>query len=241
MTDGLTAADVLALTQNKGTDPAVAALMARDDRCEDGIWNNPFIYLVWIMVFGMMSNGSFGGWGNNNAAAQGALTRADLCQEMNFGQLENTARSTQFGLSDGFYAMNTGLLNGFNGVQRDMCSGFSGVNSAVTNLGYQMKDCCCGIRNDITALSGENFRNTCEITNAIHCEGEQTRALINSNTMQALRDKLEDKDRALLGAQFQISQQQQNSYLINQLKPCAIPAYITSSPYATSNGCGCGL
>jgi hypothetical protein len=36
------------------------------------------------------------GWGNaNNAATQGALTRADLAQDMNFQQVENGVRGIQ--------------------------------------------------------------------------------------------------------------------------------------------------
>lgn len=69
--------------------------------------------------------------------------------------------------------------------------------------------------------------------------------------MQDLRDKINDKDRELQSAQFQISQQAQNQYLVNQIKPCAIPAYITCSPYESAligsrygygygYGCGCG-
>jgi hypothetical protein len=42
-----------------------------------------------------MGYGGNGGWGNNNAATQGALTRADLCQDMNFQQLENSVRGVQ--------------------------------------------------------------------------------------------------------------------------------------------------
>ena len=60
--------------------------------------------------------------------------------------------------------------------------------------------------------------------------------------MQALRDKLADKDRDLLAANFQLSQQAQNSYLVGELRPCAKPAYITCSPYTSypyNAGCGC--
>jgi hypothetical protein len=57
-------------------------------------------------------------------------------------------------------------------------------------------------------VKAEAYKNTCEITTAIHAEGEATRALITENTIQALRDKLEDRDRALQAANFQISQQQ---------------------------------
>jgi hypothetical protein len=87
-------------------------------------------------------------------------------------------------------------------------------------------------------------QNTCDITEAIHQEGERTRALINSNTMQDLRDRLEAKNTELLGANFQLSQCSQNAYLVNTLRPIPQPAYLTASPYAAypygGTGCGCG-
>ena len=61
MTDGLSAADVMALT--------------KDGEGINGIWNNPFIYFVWMALF---SGGFGGGLFGNNAASQGALTRAEL-------------------------------------------------------------------------------------------------------------------------------------------------------------------
>ena len=100
-----------------------------------------------------------------------------------------------------------------------------------------MKDCCCGINRNIDAVRYEGAQNTCAITNAIHAEGEATRALINANTMQELRDKLEARDRDILARDFQLSQLSQNAYLVNELRPCAKPAYITCSPYTTAFGC----
>lgn len=93
---------------------------------------------------------------------------------------------------------------------------------------------------NIDAVRYENSKNTCEITNAIHAEGEATRALINANTVQELRDRLEARDRDILARDFQLSQLAQNQYLVNTIKPCPIPAYLTTSPYASVNPCGCG-
>ena len=59
------------------------------------------------------------------------------------------------------------------------------------------------------------------------------RALINANTMQELRDRLEARDRDILARDFQLSQLAQNQYLVNTIKPCPIPAYLTCSPYAS--------
>ena len=206
--DTLSAADVMALTNN-----------------ENGWQNNPFIYLVWLAVLGG-GNGLFGNRGSD-AATQGALTRADLNDGFANAQIENGIRAIQSGLCDGFYANNTTALQGF-----------AGVSAGVTELGYNMKDCCCQLNRSIDALAAENYKNTCAITTAVHAEGEATRALIQQNMVQDLRDRLEARDRDLLTANFQLSQQAQSANLLSALRPFPQPAYITCSPYAAVNTCG---
>lgn len=217
-----------------GSGLSVADALALQDRNNDGVFGGNGAWVFFL--FFLLAWGGNGFWGNNrgNAAYEGALTRADLCQDMNFQSLENSVRGIQNGICDGFYAMNTGMLNGFNGVSRDMCAGFTNVNAAINNLGYQTQNCCCETNRNIDSVRFENAQNTCAITNAIHAEGEETRALIQKNEIQALRDKVAD-------LQLAQSQCAQNAYLIDQLKPCAKPAYITCSPYASNCGCGCGM
>ena len=202
----------------------IAAMNGNENN--NAMWNNPFIYLVWLAVLGR--GGIFGGNGAGDPAVQGALTRSDLFEGFNNQDVNGQLRGITNGICDGFYAINSGLKDGFYGVQ-----------TGITELGYGMKDCCCGINRNIDAVRFENAKNTCDITTAIHNEGEATRALINANTVQALRDKLADKDRELMTANFQLSQQAQNAYLINEIRPCARPAYITCSPYTTTSFCGC--
>lgn len=229
--------------------PAEAVLLSNNQRSDynDGMFGGGFMWVFFLFFLLAWGGNGWGGFGGNNAATQGALTRADLCQDMNFQQLENSVRGVQSGLCDGFYAMNTGILNGFNGVQRDMCTGFStvaqGFNSVNQNINdsrYAMQSCCCETNRNIDAVRYENARNTCDIVDAIKADGEATRALINANTMQDLRDQLAD-------AKLANSQCAQNAYLVNQLKPWPVPAYLTASPYASypygvygGNGCNCG-
>lgn len=226
MYDGLSAADIMAMTKDDGQNNWI---------------NNPFIYLVWLALLGG-NGGLFGRNDRGDCATQGALTRSDMYEGFNNQDVNNQLRGITYGLSDGFYAVNTGMLNGFNGVQRDLCQGFNAVTSGINNLGYQMSNCCCGIERNVDAVRYEAAQNTCQITNAIHSEGEATRALINANMVQDLRDRLEARDRDILSRDFQLSQLNQNATLINAIKPCPIPAYITCSPYATNNcsPCCCG-
>ena len=201
----------------------------------DGGWF--WIVVLFLFMFGFGGNGM---WGNNGM--QGALTRSDLCEGFNFQNIENGIRGIQNGLCDGFYAMNTTMLQGFNGLQRDLCQGFGAVaqgqnmiNQSINQARFENKECCCETNRNIDAVRAENYRNTCEITTAIHAEGEQTRALINQNTLQALRDKLEERDRELQSAKFQISQIDQTGRIIGALQPPRpVPSYLTCSPYENS-------
>jgi hypothetical protein len=213
MGNEMSAADIYAMTRDNDGDGM------------GGMWNNPFVYLVWMWAFRSFG----GGYGDGNAALQGALTRSELYDTMQGNQLDNGIRGVQQGLCDGFYALNTGLLTGFNGIQMQLAQN-----------GFNAQQCCCETNRNIDAVRYENAQNTCAITNAIHAEGESTRALINGINMQNLRDKLEERDRDLLTANFQLSQQAQNAALINALRPTPIPAYVTCSPYQAANyGC-CG-
>jgi hypothetical protein len=208
MNEGLSAGDILALTKNN----------------ENGMWDNPFIYLVWLAVLGG-GNGLFGNRGD--AAVQGAITRSDLFEGFNNQDVNGQLRAITNGLCDGFYAINSGMKDGFYGTQ-----------GAIAENRFAAQQCCCETNRNIDAVRYEGAQNTCAITNAIHAEGEATRALINANTMQELRDKLEARDRDILARDFQLSQLSQNAYLVNELRPCAKPAYITCSPYTTAFGCG---
>ena len=184
------------------------------------MWNNPFIYLVWLAVLG--NGGLFGNRGANDAAVQGAITRSDLFEGFNNQDVNGQLRGITNGLCDGFYAINNGLKDGFYATQTGIKDGFYGI-----------KDAICGTNRNIDSVKYD-------LSTAIHAEGEATRALINANTIQELRDKLEARDREVMVRDFQLSQLAQNQYLVNEIRPCAKPAYITCSPYTTASFCGCG-
>lgn len=193
-------------------------------------WGGGGSWWVVMLFFLLAWGGGFGGWGNNGT--QEALTRADLCQGFNFNNLDSAIRGVQNGLCDGFYAMNTGMLNGFSGVDNSLSAGFSAINQNINESRFAAQQCCCETNRNIDSVKFESAQNTCDITTAIHAEGEATRALITQNQMQELRDQLAD-------AKLANSQCAQNAYLVNQLQPVARPAYITTSLYAAS-ACSCG-
>lgn len=228
MNEGLSAGDILALT--------------RDQDGMGNAWNNPFIYLVWLALLG--GNGGLFGR-RDDSTLQSSLTRSDLFEGFNNQDINSQLRGLTNGLCDGFYAVNNGLKDGFYGNQGTMKDGFYGIQGALAENRFAQQNCCCETNRNIDSIRSEAYKNTCEITTAIHAEGEATRALINSNTMQELRDKLAEKDREVQARDFQLSQIAQTNNIVGQIRPCPVPAYVTCNPWGSNhnynNGCGCGI
>ena len=212
MSEGLSASDILALNSGENT------------------WtNNPFIYLVWLAILGGGGNGWFGG-GNNNATRdlitstdlQNAIVSGNNMQDIfrNFGEL--TANL------DGFERDATA---NWNNIRYDNLVNTNGVINQLVENRFAQQTANCQLSRNIDSVKAEAYQNTCAITDAIRSEGQATRALIEANTIQDLRDKLEEKDRQLLKSDFQISQVDQNATLINALRPTPQPAFIVSTPY----------
>ena len=176
-----------------------------------------FIYFVWMALFsGFGGGGLFG----NNAATQGALTRAELYDGLgrqdilsNQDAIQQELSSFERDAANKWGDIRYDNLQNAYGLQSAMSGGFYTVNSSLKDNLFASQSGFCETNRNIDSVKAEAYKNTCEITTAIHDEGAATRALITENTIQALRDRLEDKDRELLAANMQISQYAQNAYL----------------------------
>lgn len=200
---------------------------------------------VWIILLFAIF-----GWGGNGFGRNGnGITQMEMQQGFDTQSILRKLDGINNGLCDGFYAVNTNNLQMQNQLQRDLCQGFASTNAAIADNRFAAQQCCCETNRNIDAVRYEAAKNTCDIVRAIEKDGDATRALINANTMQALRDKIVAKDQELQTANFQLSQQAQNTTLISALRPTPIPAYITCSPYEANYfatrgygnyGYGCG-
>jgi hypothetical protein len=184
-----------------------------------------------IVLAGLFGNGGFGGFGGGAGAGwqQGFNTQNIL------SKLDGITN----GLCDGFYSVATNSLQAQNQLQRDLCTGFAAVNAGISENRFAAQQCCCETQRAIDSVKYGASQNTCDIITAIHAEGEATRAQMTQNTIQALRDKLNDKDRDIQTRDFQLSQLSQNAYLVNTLNPTPIPAYTVQNPKCCYNPCGC--
>ena len=122
--------------------------------------------------------------------------------------------------------------NGLSQIERDVLNTSCNTQKEVLESRYTTQ---LGFQN----ISAQMAQCCCDLKTAIHAEGEETRALIQANTIQDLRDRL-----AL--ANDAITTQTVSHNVINAVRPFPAPAYITCSPYqsvpftAYNYGYGCG-
>ncbi len=200
----------------------------------DGGWL--WFVIVLAVLFGWGGNG-FGGNGRDACATQ-ADVRAAVDQQTLISKLDQQT----YGLSDSTYALNNSIMNGFHGVDNAICTLGYQNQQGFNDVAHQISDCCCTTQR---AIDGVNY-NMAAQTNALQntmCNNTRdiidnqnagTRAIIdymNARENADLRDKVQKLE-------LSASQSAQNQYLVNQLRPTAIPAYITCSPYQSAYGFG---
>lgn len=244
-------------TNEAFTMPVVPAGYGNNGMFSDGNW---WTIILFALIFGWGGFGGFGGGyggGINTPAGQGYATRADINEGFAFNNLQRDVNSIQNGICDSTYALNNTITNGFSGVQ-----------TQISNMGYQLQDCCCQTQRAIDGVNYNIATSTCNLQNTMN---NNTRDIIDSQNAgtRAILDFLTQDKIATLTSEnqalkFQASQTAQNAYiaanqeaqtaeLIRRLgADCPQPAYVVQPPqpvtfstnccggvnYANS-GCGC--
>ena len=231
--------------------------------------------IIWVIVILAIFGGNWGngfGFGNNGGNLNAALTRGELCQDMNFQDLESGVRGIQQSLSDGFALQNVNFTDRLDNLSTQVATGFDAVNLAIVNDGYQTRNaatqnmianmqntfaiqnaiqgCCCDMKSNFAQIAYNQATDTCAIQNSISNAARDITQNANDNTKAILdfmvQDKIDTLQRENSELRLRASQEAQNNYLVNELRPCAKPAYITCNPYTSSYGigmngcCGCG-
>lgn len=243
--------------ENGLTASDVALLSGRNN---DGFGENGSWWVIIFLIFAFMGWGNRGnGFGNNGSGAADnyvlASDFATIQRQLSdgFSNLTAQSRYIQNGICDGFYAMNTSLLNGFAGTNNAIMTNGYETRNAITGVSSQLADCCCKTQSAIQGVNYNLAQGVCSLQNTMNMNTRDIVDTVNSN-YRALHDeivanRIEDKNAQIQAQQNEInalrlaaSQERQNSYLINQLKPCPDPAYIVPNPnccynYTVTQGC----
>lgn len=231
------------------------ALEGRNNCCNDGCSNGLFggDGAIWVLfLLFLLAGGNWGnnGWGGNNGANgsgfQGWATRADINDGFALNNLQSGITGIQQGICDSTYALNNTVQNGFSNAQLQLCNGFNGVQSQISNLGYQLQDCCCQTQRAVDGVSYNMAAQTNILQNTINNSTRDILENNNNNTRQILdfltNDKIQTLQNENQSLRLAASQANQNAVLQAAMdantaeiirrtgNDCPVPAYVVPNP-----------
>lgn len=238
----------------------------------NGMWGD---WIILFLLAAMFGNGGFGFGGNRGgqcatqADISAGFANSEIMSDLNDILLQNSQgfAGVQQTLCQGFSGVNQTVLTGFHGIDNAICTLGYQNQQGFNTIGAQLAQCCCGIERAIDGVNTQNIMNTGAIQRQISdccCDIEKMNMqnrfdaqAYNCNTLQAI-DKLGDRIIDYMAAEktqalrdenqalrLAASQAKQNQYLMNELRPSAIPSYIVPNPYCCNSynnygygGCG---
>ncbi len=178
------------MNNKRDCDPMAMAAMANGGM--GGQWNNPFIYLVWMMFAQRMWGN---GWDTNGQNAQNVelqnqiqSLRSQIAENQNSGLIMDAIKGNGCAINQlasnlncDFNTLNSAICDVRGGIDR--LSGAVGmsaervinaINMGNLNLVQQLKDCCCQTQQNIIKMGYENQLGQKDIINAMQSGFDRT-------------------------------------------------------------------
>ena len=235
----------MSLTTSEMSPADIAALTDRNN-CSgfggDGWW------IILLFLFGFGRNG----FGGNNVGPSCATT-ADVQAAVDQQTLISKLDQQTYGIADATFALNNSVTTGFANAELSRCNQQAALMAQLNAMATNDLKCCC----ETQRLTERGFADTnynlatqaCETRNLIQNSTRDVLENQNSNARAILdaltAQRIADKDAKIAEQAQTIFGLQQTNALVNQLRPCPVPAYITCNPYAAAYGvsfggsCGC--
>ena len=204
----------------------------------DGMFGDSGWWIILLFLFagwGRGFGGGFGGGGYEAPCATQADVRAAVDQQTLISKLDQQT----YGLADSTYALNSSIMNGFHGVDTAVCTLGYNMQNGFNTISHQLSDCCCETGRAIErGFADTNYNLATQACDTRRAIADSTRDIIDSNNagVRSILDFLTQDKIATLQAENQglklaASQAAQNAYLVNELRPCPVPAYTVPNPY----------
>lgn len=223
--------------------------------------NGWWVLIILFAIFGGWG-GNFGGYGNGGGAYTAAVTNADLQRGFDTQSILSSLR----GVEQGLCSLGYDQLAQFNNVNMTTMQTGWNLSSAVRDasvessnnfaaLSRQLSECCCDNRAGLKDILFEMSKASCATNNNIHTTGDSIirsqqdgfNMLNNTINDRFTQMEIAAKDREIADLRAQVSEsnldtkfQSFATYLINTIRPTAIPSYDAPSPFAACGYGNCG-
>ena len=238
-----------------------------------GMWGNDwFAWIILLLLFGNRGWGGFGGEssccapatcadlqrGFDNQSVMNKLNGLEngLCdgfyaQNTNilngFHGVDNAVCQLGYQTQQGFSTLGAQLADCCCTTQRAIDQSTFQTSQGINGLSSQLASCCCNIERQVErGFCDTNYNlatNTTAIIQNAHNDTDRVIAKLDAMEMARKDETISELRSQVNALNLAQSQANQNTYLINTLRPCPIPAYPACPPTGAytwpANGCGC--
>ena len=150
------------------------------------------------------------------------------------------------------------MASGFNNVQHSLDTMGCNIQNAITRQGYENQLAITGQTNVLQNNLTNGFNNVIQSnqaqTQALAAKIDLQTQIINDKfcqlEMREMQNKIDTLRAEKSALELGLSQSAQTANIVNQLRPCPVPAYLTCNPfgcnggftgygYGYNDGCGC--
>lgn len=253
-----------------------ACTCGNDGYNNGGMFGNDWAWIIILLLFGYGGRGFGGFGGGNGGCCAPCATQADVRAAVDQQTLISKIDQQTYGLADSFTALNNTLNNNFRGIDNAICTLGYQNQAGINSISAQLAQCCCDTRGAIKDVNtgiertgwnlSKQISDCCCDVEKMNMQNRFDAQAYNCNTLQAidkLGDRLENRLSAMESArvrelldaertknavlQGQIDRAQLRYDIVNDVRPCPQPAFLTCNPYASiygnsygyNNGCGC--
>ena len=182
-----------------------------------GMWNNPFMYLIWMSMF---NGGGFGGFGGNNVQANEMMNQINsLRQQIGDNQLNSVTLDAIRGNQNAIQTLAQGLNADFNQVSTALCNVRSAIDTVGGQVGFsaervinavgmgdasitsKLQECCCSMK---TAVLEQGYQSQLALERQTNTLGREIEGFQASAQLQNCQNtSMINQSIANLGYQLQ--------------------------------------
>lgn len=230
----------------------IAAVTNNGRNNDDGMFGNNGWWI--LIILWACWGGGWGGYGANGANgydgySQAASNYTDAAIQRGFDHQSIITKLEGLEQSNCTHALDQ--LNQTNQINTNIMQTGYGLQNAIQQNAVSAMQNMNALQAQLSGMNYNMATDTCAVTTAINQLGQNIINNDNAN-YRALHDELvqsqlDAKDNKIAEQQALItqlnltaSQQAQNNYIVNQLRPYPVPAYYMANPWAGSNTCMTG-
>lgn len=181
-----------------------------------------------------------GFYAQNTTALTGfSNVNQNLCN--GFSQAELSRANGQMNLMQQMNANNITAMQNANALQSQLAQCCCDSREAIAGINYNMAMNTNALQHSVeSGFCQTNYNNASNTRDIIDNQNSNARAILdalNAQQLAAKDAKIAEQNQQIFGLQLAASQQAQNNYLVQTLKPAPVPSFPAGQLYGYMNGC----